>query len=754
LVDEILSTDEELMMGNKSFTFRFSDVEVREREFSLIKEGKVLPVEPKAFRVLLILLRNPQKLITKEELLNAVWGDAAVTENSLTRSIALLRRLLGDDIRNPQYIETVATVGYRFVCKVEVSEDAWRDLESTPKADDRSKENSAGTLADVKIAEAVNYPAQINTEVGYKGENGKQTDERRIRLLKWALPGAVLLVAVLAVAMWYMRRPLPPLRVTEYTQITHEGHRIFSIAGTDGSRLYFTWAYGPEPQSNAQVGISGGEIAPVPVALPLSHIKDVSPDGSALLVKSEEGGYSTLWNVELPGGSLRRLLTDKVIISAAWSPDGKSVVYSPANGDLDIFRSDESGTRKLATPGGYPDGLSWSPDGAMIRFSNNNRLWEMSSDGSGLHQLLRGWHPMSSQCCGRWIPDGKFFVFMLRDGLSNYYGNIPGSQLWVLDERRRLFQRAPAEPVQLTSGPIRWNNPIPSKDGTKIFAHGVIQRGELVRYDAQSRQFKPYLGGISAEFVSFSSDGQFVAYVTFPEGILWRANRDGSHPVQLTEAPLYPIIPRWSPDGSQILFCSYGSKGLKAYVMSSQGGTPRLLLPDEPGGQSDPGWSPDGGKIVFSTLESVGNFNSVLRVLDLGTHRVTTLSGSEGMWSPRWSPNGRFISGLHDGSSGGVKIIDLETQRWTQLQQKGECSWHTWSSDSQFIYCSLIFAGDDPAMFRARVSGGDAERVVDLKGLRFTGALDSWEGLDPTDTPMLLRDVGTDDIYALTLDEK
>jgi len=377
----------------------------------------------------------------------------------------------------------------------------------------------------------------------------------------------------------------------------------------------------------------------------------------------------------------------------------------------------------------------------------------MSSDGSGLHQLLPGWRPMFSQCCGRWTPDGKFFVFLLRDGLSNNYGQVPRSQLWVLDERRGLFRRTPTEPVQLTSGPIRWNNPIPSKDGTMIFAHGVIERGELIRYDAQSRQFQPYLGGISAEFVTFSSDGRSVAYVTYPEGILWRANRDGSHPIQLTEAPLFPMIPRWSPDGSQIVFCSYDSKGLKAYVMSSQGGTPQLLLPDELGGQSDPGWSPDGGKIVFSTLESVGNFNSVLKVFDLGTHRVTTLSGSEGMWSPRWSPNGRFISGLHDGSSGGIKIFDLETQRWSQLQIKGECNWHTWSSDSQFIYCSLLL-GDHPGMFRARILGGDPERVVDLKGLRFTGALQSWEGLDPSGTPILLRDMGTDDIYALTLDEK
>src|SRR5690348_10390184 len=112
-----------VVMAAKSFVFKFGDVEVREREFSVAKAGKKSAVEPKAFRVLLLLLRNPGKLITKEELLNAVWGDAAVTENSLTRSIALLRRLLGDDARTPRFIETVTTVGYRWVSGVEAVEE-------------------------------------------------------------------------------------------------------------------------------------------------------------------------------------------------------------------------------------------------------------------------------------------------------------------------------------------------------------------------------------------------------------------------------------------------------------------------------------------------------------------------------------------------------------------------------------------------------------------------------------------------------
>src|SRR5215469_2564381 len=118
------------MIEYKSFVFTFADVEVREREFCVVKAGEVLSVEPKAFRVLLFLVRNPHRLIGKDELLDAVWNDSAVTENSLTRSIALLRRLLGDDTREPRYIATVPTVGYRFLCDVEVAEDGFEGLKT------------------------------------------------------------------------------------------------------------------------------------------------------------------------------------------------------------------------------------------------------------------------------------------------------------------------------------------------------------------------------------------------------------------------------------------------------------------------------------------------------------------------------------------------------------------------------------------------------------------------------------------------
>jgi DNA-binding winged helix-turn-helix (wHTH) protein len=89
---------------HKCFVFRFGDIQVREREFLLIKAGEATPVEPKAFHVLLFLLRNSGRLVTKNEILEAVWNDCSVSDNSLTRSIATLRRLLNDDTRESRGI--------------------------------------------------------------------------------------------------------------------------------------------------------------------------------------------------------------------------------------------------------------------------------------------------------------------------------------------------------------------------------------------------------------------------------------------------------------------------------------------------------------------------------------------------------------------------------------------------------------------------------------------------------------------------
>jgi DNA-binding winged helix-turn-helix (wHTH) protein/Tol biopolymer transport system component len=699
------------MVGRKTQIFRFADVEVREREFSLVKAGEVSPVEPKAFRVLLILLRNPQKLISKEELLNAVWGDAAVTENSLTRSIALLRRLLGEDTHKPRYIETVATVGYRWVCKVEVAEEA-SGVEEAPVA-----------------------PVVPLSE-------GKKTVSRK-RMWSLTLAGGGALALCLTGAVWYLHRPLPLPRITAYTQLTHDGREKI-LAGTDGIRLYFTrWL-----ESIDQVGVTGGETAQIPVAVPggASDLWDVSPDGSNFLIASVGPGQRIypVWNVRVLGGSARRL---GEFLSACFSPDGGSVAYSTPAGDIGLMRSDGTGAHKLAAVGSGAFQLAWSPDGLRIRFSKDGEIWEISSSGSNLRQLLPSWHTSGGKCCGRWTHDGEFYLFLSRASASER------SQIWALDERRGPFRPPPVEPFQLTTGPIDWGPPISAKDGKKIYAQGNTRRGELVRFDSQTRQFQPYLGGISAEFVAFSKDGQFVAYVSYPEGILWRANRDGTGRTQLTEPPIYPMNPRWSPDGKEVLFMDISGPASAGYIVSAEGGRLQRFLPDDEGQEEDPTWSSDGGQIVFGSGPRIDAKSQHLSILDFASRKVTTIPGSNGMWSPRWSPDGRHISAL-SWNLPILRVFDTVTQQWSALPPKGSVDFPTWSRDSQSIFY-LKTLNPDQGVYRIRIAGGEAERVAALKAdWHMAGIVGFSMSLDPTDAPILLRDVGSNDIYALTLEEK
>lgn len=100
--------------------YLFDDYELNEQEFSLERDGKRLSLEPRALSVLLVLVENQGRLMEKKALLEAVWKDTYVEETTLTRAIAVIRKILGDNSRAPRYIETIPTRGYRFIAPVEI----------------------------------------------------------------------------------------------------------------------------------------------------------------------------------------------------------------------------------------------------------------------------------------------------------------------------------------------------------------------------------------------------------------------------------------------------------------------------------------------------------------------------------------------------------------------------------------------------------------------------------------------------------
>ena len=559
---------------------------------------------------------------------------------------------------------------------------------------------------------------------------------------------AVILAALIvcaSIAAYLLTRPKPVPTVSDYVQLTFDG-RQKSLIGTDGSRLYLE--LGTSAQANiAQMSLSGGaprniDNVPSPNLSPLA----LSPDGSQLLVVDGQGvpPSGPLWSLPILGGSPRRL-GDTIGLSGAWSHDGSQLAFARGN-DVFVANADGTAAHKLVSVNGQISNLAWSPDGTTLRFDTSegfdvggqHAIWEASVTGKSPHQLFTGWHDPPDECCGHWTADGKYFIFASQ------------GQIFALPQVRAFLQPAP-KPVQLTSSPMTLSSPIPAHDGKKVFVVGRTYRGELTRYDAKSGQFVPFLGGISAEYLDFSRDGQWVTYTAYPEGTVWRSKLDGSQRVQLTYPPLYAVMPRWSPDGKSIIFFEFPSSATKParmYEVPAGGGVARPLLADDPHHQQDPNWSPDGSKIIFAgDAKDAANAGSAptIRVLDLATRQVAAVPGSQGLFSPRWSPDGKHISAISSDSTR-LMLFDMQTQTWSELMQ-GSMGWVNWAHDGQSIYV-LDFTGVG-AVLNIRINDKKLTRVADLKNLIITGHFGGGLSISPDDSPLLLRDTGTQDVFAL-----
>ena len=157
-----------------------------------------------------------------------------------------------------------------------------------------------------------------------------------------------------------------------------------------------------------------------------------------------------------------------------------------------------------------------------------------------------------------------------------------------------------------------------------------------------------------ARLLDFTSDGQWVVYVTYPEGSLWRSRVDGSDRLRLTFPPMRANLPRWSPDGKRIAFGGWATPGRpsKVYLVSAAGGAPEEQIPDNATPQYDPCWSPDGNSLAWGRvpkeLDPSVAVPLEIYILNLKTRQISTparLPGSS-ISHPEWSPDGRMPRGL------------------------------------------------------------------------------------------------------------
>jgi Tol biopolymer transport system component/DNA-binding winged helix-turn-helix (wHTH) protein len=714
------------------------------------KAGRKIKLQSQPFKVLTVLIERPGEVVTREELQLRVWGRDTVVDfdHSLGTAINKIRDALGDTAENPRFIETLAKRGYRFIAPVTVLAESSAPVpQPEPVAGPAPAEGAFADAAELLVSAPAVEVARVRSATNEHLAN-------RSRSAYWKGTAMLCAVASLAgVAGFYggsrHGRPLPRIE-----QLTHTGRiapgvqamESLPASATDGLRIFVPVIAGGRPVLG-QVDVHTGEVKdlPLPSEIASPMLGDLSPDGSTLLLRTHLSPESEqpLWMVSIGGGSALRL-ANIVAHDATWMPDGKSVLYAAGN-QLIVNRPQDGTSTVFATLPGRAFWLRWSPDGKLLRFTlmdpidHTLGLWEAGRDGKQMRPILNGWTKPASECCGIWTGDGKYFVFQSDRGGS--------SDLWRMDGT------SVDEPMRVTNGPLSFVGPVTSRTGHRIFFLGLETQSVLQRYDAGRREFVPYPGFLAdANRVDYSRDLDWVAW-TDAQGRLWRAKADGSEKIQVTPDSLQVFLGHWSPDGKRLaLMAREAGKAWQLYTISADGGVPDRLL-QESRNAADPSWSADGQQIVFGRITDIMGKEDgprALQILDLRTKTLSIVPESEGLFSPRWSPDGRYIAAISLDQRK-LLLFDTVTHIWRTIAETTVAD-PVWSSDSKAIFFHASSAAMQP-IYRASISDGKLEQIANLASFSGGDTEDYFFcGLTPDNVPIVRSRTRTGNLYTLNLD--
>ena len=726
------------MPVGEKHTFRFGPFELDTQCGQLRKDGVGLKLQGQPIQVLEILLQNPGQLVTREEIRQRLWtSDTFVDfDHSLNTAVKKLRQTLGDEADTPRYIETLPRRGYRFIGNV-IADDNRNKISGVEQPTDHVVTRVAPTLADAAITEE------------------KKSRVRTGRLRR----GTLLLVFLLGIATfgYWLTRPQPVPRVVASRALTKTGYpKDFLAKPLNDRRVLYFFEKRPTGWITLQVPLTGGDPSEFHS---VGWLSDVSNDGLRLLSalgRTEPPGASLdnsptdTWVQTLPGNQARLVVKDSA--SPIWYGDDGILFLRNNPAELYRLKVDGTGLQRLAS---VPRMLAphMSPDGQHLRFVEglpSTRVWELDADR---HELRLAIQDRKLVMGGSWTPDGKWYFFTHWDGER--------WSIWAASEERHWWRKTvPAQ--QMTFGPLSIGIPTVSANGRQLYAVGRQSRGQLSVYDPGLKTFLPYLSGISACYTDFSRDGKWVAYVSYPEGTLWRSRIDGRERRQLTVPPMAVLNPRWSPDGRLIAFTDLSNGNRReidfdtpnrVFVISADGGGPMLIAAGRLS-PTDPVWSPDGNMIAYNG-SGTGNDSAKVQILDIRTQKVMDVPGSEGFWSTRWSQDGKHLVALSPGyPSNKLMIFTFSTGKWDELAIGGQFDWPSWSHDSKFV-----FAKDGEILVRIAVSDRQKQVVASLKGLRsisypFDWVPVGWYGLTPDDRPITTLDTGIEEVYAFDLEYK
>jgi Tol biopolymer transport system component/DNA-binding winged helix-turn-helix (wHTH) protein len=541
--------------------YEFGPFRLDMAEHRLLRNGQPVPLTPKVFDVLSVLVQQSGHLVDKETLLKQVWADSFVEEGTLNRSVSVLRKTLGDSATGQRYIQTVPTLGYRFVAPV---------TECFTAHSTSVVEPAAGAAMDIGSAR----PA-------------------RPRFVARRTAGIIAVLSMAAAIVWMILGPSGASRSEAgavgpmHRQVTFAGREGSPSLSPDGRRLAYVSTGKTEKLLMVQELPEGRPLA-VFAAPEIGHVR-WSPDGSELMMWTRGSGRDGIYVMTLTGGAIRRIAPGEYM--ACWSPDGSTIAVGTYRGGKIVVLNRLGQQQRVVSLQGVHSSigaLDWSGDAGRLAFVTNDHqrrftVWTIKPDGSDQKKVLTEDAEIPT---ARWAPRGDAIYFSRRLSQTFSFYRIPV----------RSGENRNAVAATLITGLEAESSFALSADGTRLAYARAPFHSNLWTLDAgrPNRSTQLTTGTSLIERPSVSPDGSSVVFNVGYEG---RANlfvmpMTGGVPRQLTFLDSFNLEGVWSPDGKRIAFASTEGHTPRVWMVSAEGGTPRALAAGPLSDSFDLSWSP------------------------------------------------------------------------------------------------------------------------------------------------------------------
>jgi len=579
--------------------YRFGDFIVDTDQKVLLRHDKALPLTPKLFETLLILVENSGRIVPKEQFMERLWPHTFVEEANLTSNIQQLRKSLGDNARQPLYIETVTKRGYRFIANVQRMETVNGGV-SDRKRPKRKAVIALATAAVVVVFGGFVFWRFLHASSKHLGD----------------------LVATL------------PLKIE---RLTASGQSRSAAISPDGRYVAYTqmfkgrysiWIRELTTNTNTEIVSPSDDI----IGMAFAH--------SGQYLYFVKGNSSALYRVSLPGDVPVKIL-ERLEGKFSLSPDDSRIAFirvsTNSNGQqehaLIVANSDGANERTLLSRQ-YPDKLdapAWSPDGESIACAYGNSAG--GSQGVSLVEVSVLDGSMRELSAEKFFNIAKITWLPKKTGLIMSAAKKPEGyrQLWRVSYPSLQF-------TEITAGLSSFSDLSLTSNGDKVVASQSTRTFDLWVGATRETENLTKITAVMDRFC-WTPDGRLVYSLnTIGNVDLWVMRPDGQEQRQLTLNSATNDAPTVTPDGRYIVFISNRAGAFQVWRMQGDGSDPVALT--NGGGKNFPAISPDGKSVLYNTTD-----DWQLWKVSIDGGEATRLSDAYALF-PSISPDGKMIACL------------------------------------------------------------------------------------------------------------